>query len=73
MAAAKTHNAAPATPSPTAIRAWMARHAAEHREGGEVNLTTLVEAWDRACSTGAATLDSDHPAWEVATRFAPNN
>ena len=73
MATARTHNAAPTTPSPTAIRAWMKRHADEHREGGEVNLTNLVEAWDRACSTGAATMDPGHVAWEVAIHFAPNN
>ena len=57
--------------SRSAIRSWMRRSVDKYRDGrtGEVNLTALVEGWDRACDTGGATLDSDHIAWEVATEF----
>jgi len=52
----------------TAILRWMKRNAEDHRDQrtGEINYTTLVEQWDRDCSTGEATMDSDHPAWEIA-------
>ena len=36
------------------------------RRTGELNLTDMVEAWDRACADGEATLDPDHIAWDVA-------
>lgn len=53
------------------IRRWMRRHVDEYRDQrtGEVNLTALVEAWDRTCADGDATLDDDHPAWVVAAEF----
>lgn len=53
------------------IAGWMRLHMDEHRDGcGHVNLTALVEDWDRECSTGGATLDSNHPAWEIAVEVA---
>ncbi len=54
------------------IARWMRAHKGEHvdRLTGEVNLTALVEAWDRACADGGATLDPDHIAWEVAAEVA---
>ena len=50
------------------IAHWMRAHKAEHvdRLTGEVNLTALVEEWDRACADGGATLDRDHIAWDIA-------
>ena len=49
------------------IRRWMMRNAPAHvDECGEVNCTSLVEAWDSECDSGEATLDEDHPAWEIA-------
>jgi hypothetical protein len=65
-----------AAAKPTQIRQqiarWMRAHKGEHvdRLTGEVNLTALVEAWDRACADGGATLDRDHIAWEVAVEVA---
>ena len=54
------------------IARWMRAHKAEHvdRLTGEVNLTALVEAWDRACADGGATLDRDHIAWDIAVEVA---
>lgn len=51
---------------------WMRAHKAEHvdRLTGEVNLTALVEEWDRACADGGATLDRDHIAWDIAVEVA---
>jgi hypothetical protein len=50
------------------IFAWMRAHRAEHvdKETGDLDLTALVEAWDEACSTGEATEDEHHVAWELA-------
>ncbi|MCP3065880.1 hypothetical protein LXT21_44670 [Myxococcus sp. K38C18041901] len=46
-------------------------HLVEHRDAsGEVNLTSLVEAWDAAQAGGEATLDAHHPAWDVAVEVA---
>ena len=61
-------HAKPAAPTRHQIRRWMLSHIEEHRDPktGEVNSTELVEAWDRTCSDGGATLDPDHIAWEVA-------
>lgn len=39
-------------------------------ECGEVNCTDMVEEWDRQCSTGEATLDEQHPAWDLAVTVA---
>ena len=57
-----------AAPSRASIRRWMLAHKEEHRDRltGELNLTEMVEAWDRACADGGATLDPDHIAWDVA-------
>jgi hypothetical protein len=46
----------------------MEANKAEHIDAktGELNSTTLVEAWDNACADGGATLDPDHIAWEIA-------
>lgn len=53
------------------IAAWMRSRKSEHIDDcGDVNLTSLVEAWDSACSTGCATLDSEHPAWSIAVEVA---
>lgn len=61
-------HAKPAAPTRHQIRRWMLSHIEEHRDPktGEVNSTELVEAWDRTCSDGGATLDPDHIAWDVA-------
>ena len=50
------------------IRRWMVLHKEEFRDNrtGEINLTELVEDWDRTCADGEATLDPDHIAWDVA-------
>ena len=39
-----------------------------HRDAstGELNHTALVEDWDRAHGTGSETLNSAHPAWDLA-------
>lgn len=62
--------ASQAPPTPAGIKRWMRAHLDEYRDPrtGEVNLTELVEAWDRECADGGATLDSDHIAWEIATK-----
>lgn len=62
----------PANKKNAAIAQWMRAHKSEHvdRTTGEVNLTALVEAWDRACADGSATLDPDHAAWEIAVEVA---
>jgi hypothetical protein len=53
------------------IRKWMAANASRFVDAcGEVNSTEMVEAWDREQSTGGATLDSNHPAWDVAVIVA---
>lgn len=53
------------------IRRWMSANIADHvDECNEVNATALVEAWDRECADGSATLDMDHVAWEVASQLA---
>lgn len=50
------------------IRRWMLANAEAHKDArtGEINCTSLVEAWDRDVAGGGATLDMDHPAWSVA-------
>lgn len=53
------------------IRAWMRAHRSEHiDECGELNCTSLVEAWDRDNDAGDATVDPDHIAWEIAVELA---
>ena len=53
------------------IRSWMREHASEHvDECGEVNCTSLVEAWDSACASGGDTLDPNHEAWDIAVEVA---
>ena len=54
------------------ISAWMARNADRFvdRRTGEVNLTALVEAWDRETQDGGVTTDPDHVAWEIAVDVA---
>jgi hypothetical protein len=32
----------------------------------EIDMTSMVEAWDRECSNGSETLDENHPAWNCA-------
>ncbi len=56
--------------SERAIAGWMRAHVEEHFDGVDVNLTTLVEAWDYECASGGDTLDETHPAWDVAVRVA---
>jgi hypothetical protein len=50
----------------------MARHVREHIDPrtGDVNMTSLVEQWDRDESTGDSTLDPNHIAWEIACDVA---
>jgi hypothetical protein len=53
------------------IRRWMRANVERFvEECGEVNCTQITEAWDRECSTGEMTLDTDHPAWEIAVDIA---
>jgi len=54
------------------VLAWMQNYAEDHVDPktGELNYTGLVEDWDNCCSTGDATLDPDHPAWEIALLVA---
>ena len=54
--------------SRASIRRWMLANRNDYRDRrtGELNLTDLVEAWDRACADGGSTLDPDHLAWDVA-------
>lgn len=55
-----------------AIKRWMQANVGDHiDECGEVDYTGLVEAWDNECGGGDATLDADHPAWEIATQVQP--
>lgn len=52
------------------IRAWMNRNVGRFVDPrtGEVDCTSMVEAWDRETGDGGRTLDPDHPAWDVAVR-----
>ena len=52
------------------IRDWMRLNEWRFKDKitGEVNMTLMVETWDIEMQDGAATLRSDHPAWEVARR-----
>ena len=55
-----------------AIRSWMRANLKRFRdECGNVNTTALVEAWDVECSSGEATLDTEHPAWDIAVIVSP--
>lgn len=58
--------------SPLAIKAWMRDNAEGHVDAktGELNCTSLTEAWDAAHGEGGATLDPLHPAWDVAVEIA---
>ena len=49
------------------IRRWLFAHATEHIDDrtNEVNMTSLVEAWDVAEGTGEETLDENHIAWDI--------
>ncbi len=50
------------------MRKWLTRNAPRFLdECGEVNLTALVEAWDRETADGTLSLDPSHPVWEVAS------
>ena len=53
-----------------AIRLWMKKNIYRFidRKTNEVNCTEMVEAWDRECSSGEDTLDSNHPAWDIAVQ-----
>lgn len=58
-------------PDRSRIRKWMIAHISEFVDDcNEIDLTGMVEAWDSACSTGDATLNSYHPAWEIAMDVA---
>jgi hypothetical protein len=50
------------------IAKWMHRNVERFLEPhtGEVDCTTMVEAWDVECADSEATLDEGHIAWEVA-------
>lgn len=58
--------------SASEIKRWMRRNVSRFVDAscGEVNCTEMVEAWDREASTGSATLDADHIAWECAVDVA---
>jgi len=55
-------------PGRAEIRRWMLDNRDDYIDPktGELNATELVEAWDRACANGGATLDPDHIAWDIA-------
>lgn len=55
-----------------AIKRWMVRHVLDHINPltNEVNLTTLVEDWDRSESTAQATLGPNHIAWDIAVEVS---
>lgn len=57
---------------PRAIRVWMKANVRHHRDSitREVNTTSLVEAWDSEFGNSEETLDSNHPAWEIAGEVA---
>lgn len=58
----------------TKIRKWMRENAKDFiDECGELNCTGLVEAWDNECSTGEATLDESHIAWDIAIEEMKNH
>lgn len=49
------------------IKRWMKNNMARFFDGcGGIDCTGMVEAWDSECSTGEATLDPNHAAWDVA-------
>jgi hypothetical protein len=54
------------------IKRWMAINLSRFvdEKTNEVDATKMVEIWDMECSTGESTLDSDHPAWEIASEIA---
>lgn len=52
------------------IEQWMKRNVNRFVEHGEVNCTKMVESWDSECSSGEATLDSSHVAWDIALNVA---
>lgn len=53
------------------IHTWMTLNVAYFvDECGEVNCTQMVEEWDSRFAGGEATLDSDHPAWDIAVKVA---
>lgn len=57
--------------TPNEIRRWMRENRSRFVDymTEEVNLTEMVETWDREQASGDATLDPDHIAWEIATEF----
>jgi hypothetical protein len=50
------------------IAMWMLKNKQNHidPQTGELNCTSLVEDWDNSESTGDATLDTNHMAWDIA-------
>ena len=62
------------SPSGTlAILRWMRNNVEDYidTQTGEINCTSMVEAWDSEESTGSATLDDpQHIAWDVAATVA---
>jgi hypothetical protein len=52
------------------IRLWMKRNVHKFIDCGEVDCTGMVEAWDRECASGGDTLDTFHPAWDIAVDVA---
>lgn len=60
--------------SESSIKRWMKANLQDHYDlaTGELNTTTLVEAWDRACASGGDTLDPCHIAWDVASNMPSN-
>ena len=50
------------------IRSWMLANAHKHIDPKtrEVDMTALVEDWDRSCASGKDTMNTEHEAWYVA-------
>jgi hypothetical protein len=54
-----------------AIRKWMQLNLSLFvDECDEVDLTSMVEEWDRVCGSGGDTTDPNHIAWDVASNVA---
>lgn len=53
------------------IKKWMLLNVERFiDECREVDCTKMVETWDIECDSGAATLDENHIAWDVAIEVA---
>lgn len=70
----KAHDMSTKKVSEASIKRWMKANLDGHYDmaTGELNTTSLVEAWDSACASGKDTLDACHIAWDVAATMPSN-